>query len=1376
MVGDLLAPGGFGARHYAPSDSRLLTNLIKAERTYIGHLHASVSSAQGASSALSSWGTSETPDVAEASARLADLLAACADVQSTHVAAIEGYRAALKDVADREASIRTVVRDRDILVSRLIKASQKSGSASSKKSPEERAEKVAKAQRELASCEEVLAHEEAALVGVKRRTFKEALTMRMKTMGDAGAAMVDAAKEAIILLDAFDSSADLPRSPAGYNDGFGGHEYQDYSNAYNHHTEGMYHGDGYHQDNGANDARAYQNATEVPYGSDGMHYQEQDAIDHPSFENASVTPSQSASQIYQPRAGIRDSYSAPFTGITENGRDYYGGDGANEGGFGSVTDPQAHGGYGPSTALQNAGNESDSDDEDWREAFEGEGTTAHSGGGGMVGLPAPHQLGVNAGTNNFIAPHQYDNGNNLARPTQSELPQQRHASSHGPPPPPAKDQSRRPTSTSAGKSINAVQRDTAKSSKKKASRSTKADESRGEARQLNYVSMPPVPSAPRLDAGGVQMGAIPSAPKLYLPGASGDVDSSSDEGNADVRGARGAWNSRINTAPQHDGASSDGERTARQGARSSPSAQRKGFLGRVGSLFKSPLSDAAPSVEYNHSEERSYPRLSSSDWHTRTESNLRKNKSNKDPGSVSRRQSVLSGPLVRPDDDSSDDEGLPDPKNLVRHVNKNPPLWQNKASSDLGSNSKLLQQVPRPGKLRRTPSASVTAGPKSYRASQEFSASQENAKPPASSNLASLHRSPTTSTVTGKAKKKQTKKSPDAGSEMGIDATRSRTSAEAHNSAFTVPGDASAGVRRSGSLNYGTMRGAAGSLGKRSSKRLSNMATQPVQSPGPKTGPMRPVDPQGKFATGSWIAKSNDVVDTPVTSAEKGAVHDRSAAQNAAGKPVATPTASNKAAPTTADKVAATDPAPTRQNSGPRHVPQPSATMSPPLKPALKVPGSSDLARSGSLNSNFSSAGGYKLPVLPAPVSAPPRASDVLAGQSASAAPVLPSGREPVAKSTQADKAQSALSLDEGMNFDGTGNLDISNYEADGHESTQNAHTRNGTALPRIAMPESEPFRVDLEARRGSNTPLRDGAAQDTSVSMLMTPTEQKALQTFLSQQSGDSSNTKAPDSEAGSVTRSTVRRTTVGSGVLGPKNVRPPSIQQPEQQQGSARAEPRAEPQAPPHINAPAATTGAHQSPGKLSRSYSGDVGLSSDSSDDEDAALVGNHLQPAVLPVSQLTQAPQQQVAPSAGDSAHERTPEGSGVGSGLSRRKSVRMAPDVKFPTEAPAGASASQKPHHRPSQPASSGAHLSSRIAPPPPAPPRLQTSSATDRPVDLGSSRERTGWSTRIGLRSNDDSSSDEDEDQRTGGNNAYESARRSFGSASQTWSQAVGSE
>lgn len=199
-----------------PTDSRLLQNLIKGEKSYIDNLAASSISAYAAASALAAWGTSEAPDISKAAQALSEILGTVADAQRTHVQALEGYRSALKDVLDREQSIRSVVRDRDILVGRLIKASKKKVSKKdSGVSQEDKMDKVNAAQRELHACEQVLASEEAALVGVKRRTFKEALTMRMKTMGDAGAATVEAAKEAILLLDDFDTHGPLLQATGG---------------------------------------------------------------------------------------------------------------------------------------------------------------------------------------------------------------------------------------------------------------------------------------------------------------------------------------------------------------------------------------------------------------------------------------------------------------------------------------------------------------------------------------------------------------------------------------------------------------------------------------------------------------------------------------------------------------------------------------------------------------------------------------------------------------------------------------------------------------------------------------------------------------------------------------------------------------------------------------------------------------------------------------------------------------------------------------------------------------------------------------------------------------------------------------------------------
>ncbi|KAJ1036979.1 hypothetical protein NDA10_006162 [Ustilago hordei] len=381
-----------------PTDSRLLQNLIKGEKIYIDNLAASSHSGYAAASALAAWGTSEAPDISKASQTLSEILASAADAQRTHVQALEGYRSALKDVLDREHSIRSVVRDRDILVGRLIKASKKKVSKKdSGLSQDEKMEKVNAAQRELHACEQVLASEEAALVGVKRRTFKEALTMRMKTMGDAGAAMVDAAKEAILLLDEFDTHGPLLQATGGgqyesmyADDGVetGAYDNQALDQAYyggQQQPQGMpdqMQADKYGSPIAANGT----NLTRDEQGRFHKHLQgpHLDSRNPQHFDGASVTPSQSASQVIdhdRSHVPLGQRYTSQFEDVEE------------QEGIPSDTDSE----------------------EDYRRAFIEP----------RMRMPAPHELGLAADTHHSFIPEGQAG--------------QRGANGTAPPPPPRKD-------------------------------------------------------------------------------------------------------------------------------------------------------------------------------------------------------------------------------------------------------------------------------------------------------------------------------------------------------------------------------------------------------------------------------------------------------------------------------------------------------------------------------------------------------------------------------------------------------------------------------------------------------------------------------------------------------------------------------------------------------------------------------------------------------------------------------------------------------------------------------------------------------------------------------------------------------------------------
>lgn len=155
----------------------------------------------------------------DVSVRISQLLSACAESQRAYIHTLSAYRTSLKDILDRENSLRTVVRDREILVGRLIKLGNKKPSDSALESHQQ---KVDEAHRELAACESrfhvtskmVFTHaltvaparsaylqdEEILLSEAKRKSFRDALAMRMHSMGELGRVMEESAHEAVDIL------------------------------------------------------------------------------------------------------------------------------------------------------------------------------------------------------------------------------------------------------------------------------------------------------------------------------------------------------------------------------------------------------------------------------------------------------------------------------------------------------------------------------------------------------------------------------------------------------------------------------------------------------------------------------------------------------------------------------------------------------------------------------------------------------------------------------------------------------------------------------------------------------------------------------------------------------------------------------------------------------------------------------------------------------------------------------------------------------------------------------------------------------------------------------------------------------------------------
>ncbi|PWN30911.1 hypothetical protein BDZ90DRAFT_229902 [Jaminaea rosea] len=1322
-------------RPHATTDSRLLQNLIKTEKSYTNHLSSTVTSSRAAAAALKAWGTSEARDVAQTSSLISDLLSEVADAQNNHLEAIRGYREALKDIADREASIRTIVRDRDILVSRLIKASKKNGD-------------VAHAQRELTACEEVLEAEERALIGVKRRTFKEALSMRMKMMGDAGSRMIESAKEAILLLDDFDQHAGHDYDGAGYDQEYAqGNEYGQggYDAQYDQQQQGQGYGD-YQQEHYYGPMhQQYDEGQGMQQGYDfAGQGQQQMPISHEqsNFENASVTPSQSASQAaqggrYAGKAAEEQSYQQPAfaAGHPHESEERGDSDASSEADV-EQAGIQRHENQRPGLQSQNS-------------------------------QPAPTPPAKEHNQAN------YGLGQQNGRPPREEPP----ASA----PQPAYSQPQMYSAT-----------------------------------------------APRFNYDGAQLAPIPQAPRLYNRGE--DNDSSSDEDTRPTTAHQG-WSSRPTRGQDDDNSSDEGGRRGGAGG-GRPSAtparpghqKRNSFLGKVSKLFKTDMKEATSGEQHQQQHSRqgsgsNHRRSESADgasaWQTRTDRNVKTaQKDNTKALGLQPRSSLL-----RPLDAGADNDSSSDDEERRTDLVKVTNTGRGRTQSSVG------------GSLRRTPSelARITAGPMSTRQRNEAEAKREQEELERKTREAvfgtgvgsgsatlprTLSRTNSTRSAAAPTPKKKKKKTPSvAGSEVGTSATRQAGSAgpapPAKTGTYVVHGDQSAGHRGLASLvlpsdiakggdankpypsimppsglppaavslsrsNSVSTVGRASTIGRASTASKKKKRTSAISdSPGTGLVGMSPRD-QGKYTTNSWVPQpqggqglaAQAVASLGVTPHKPASGAEIAQKQTAATSGDATGTAQRPVSTLAAPSPAA----PAMRPS--------SSQQSTPLKSALKHP---------NRPTSPSPAGAGAAPVLDINaslgpiVSAPPRVSAIMAEQE------QPSIMPPVPQAPE--MKQPSLSVDK--NFDGSGRLDMGRSSsaeglASGESQQQQPSTpaRERVALPQLDMPASEPFNVNWR-RDSATTPASTkgtpahAVAKGQSEEILLTPGEQNAYRSLMQSHGGESpeatrnggKDAQGRDNEAFAtekdpegVTRIMANRVRVGGG--------------------SERA------QSPSPAVAP-----------QPSRTYSSEgrtLHTSRSSAAASPAPAAPPHLASALA-------APASDV--SAAGSATD----------GVSRRKSVRLAPDTKLPPETPpATAMASGGSTRAPdgfggfklesisapgsslvssgNAPNDSSAQqnqdkpksyepLSSRIAPPPTAPPRLPNKerepNAFNTQLVQPEQRERSGWSTRIDRRLANDDSSDEEGGAAQGGAgagegiDAYASARRAMGVAQRHWSEAT---
>ncbi|KAI6115747.1 hypothetical protein EV401DRAFT_2210762 [Pisolithus croceorrhizus] len=233
---------------HRPPDSRLLTNLIAHEKEYTKHFvslfplsHAALASLSAYSAASPSENpySSNSGSPAQVLGAIVDVLAGADDALQRYLHAVEKWREQLVSLKELEDDVGSILRDREILVTRVIKLSkaQKSGrdsrssfimhpggsSASFSSLPStansitigSASSKLAHAQAELQACESHLADKERELAVRRISVVREGLGARCRALIDCGWVWGEMGKQGLRALQSLSGSLSESREPFG---------------------------------------------------------------------------------------------------------------------------------------------------------------------------------------------------------------------------------------------------------------------------------------------------------------------------------------------------------------------------------------------------------------------------------------------------------------------------------------------------------------------------------------------------------------------------------------------------------------------------------------------------------------------------------------------------------------------------------------------------------------------------------------------------------------------------------------------------------------------------------------------------------------------------------------------------------------------------------------------------------------------------------------------------------------------------------------------------------------------------------------------------------------------------------------------------------
>ncbi|KAJ7026940.1 hypothetical protein C8F04DRAFT_883839, partial [Mycena alexandri] len=186
---------------HRPADSRLLANLLTQEKEYAKHLATLLDHSNASLASVTAYASSSSPASAHLILTVAGSLSAADDALRHYAAAVDRWRDYLKGLKGLEDEVGNIMRDREILVTRLIKASKPTlhtthSSSSLPLSPTQSQTslpfsstsnaKLVAAQTELQACEAHLAAKESVLAERRAALVREGLAGRCRALAECG--------------------------------------------------------------------------------------------------------------------------------------------------------------------------------------------------------------------------------------------------------------------------------------------------------------------------------------------------------------------------------------------------------------------------------------------------------------------------------------------------------------------------------------------------------------------------------------------------------------------------------------------------------------------------------------------------------------------------------------------------------------------------------------------------------------------------------------------------------------------------------------------------------------------------------------------------------------------------------------------------------------------------------------------------------------------------------------------------------------------------------------------------------------------------------------------------------------------------------------